>query len=160
MRNVLQKLIVVRRVIFLAALCVVPHVAAQSTQYYERCPTISVECPNSSTAGNRLLFRAIVGIEDPNLRFEWEIHGNGSIVGGQGTSEITVEGNAERSITATLHVRGLDPSCPATASCSLIICRAPVAYLFDSYRWTPTEQVKVQPSKTKKRRQYRTTKKN
>ena len=159
MRNLLQKLIGARLIILFATLCVVPSVAAQSTQYYERCPTISVECPNSGDAGKPLLFRAKLGTEDPNLRFEWEVQGNGTIVAGQGTPEITVEGNAERSITATLRVRGLDPTCPATASCSLIICRAPKAYLFDSYRWTQTEDVeKIKTGRANKRRQVRTVK--
>ena len=159
MFNALPKLGWVKSLLFLAVLSTSPVATGQSVQHNERCPTISVECPNSGDAGKPLLFRARLGIEDPNLRFEWEVHGNGTIVAGQGTPEITVEGNAERSITATLNVRGLDPSCPATASCSLIICRAPRAYLFDSYRWKPTEDVaKLKTARANKRRQVRTVK--
>src|SRR5258705_8817221 len=54
-----------------------------------------------------------------NVTYNWSVSA-GTISGGQGTSSITVDtaGLGGQTVTATVELGGLDPSCARTASCS------------------------------------------
>src|SRR5205823_10702972 len=58
----------------------------------------------------------------------------GTITGGQNTSSITVNASAGQTITASVDVMGLDPSCPHTFSCTTNIKPPPPgSRKFDEY---------------------------
>src|SRR5258705_10595666 len=54
-----------------------------------------------------------------NVTYNWSVSA-GTISGGQGTSSITVDtaGLGGQTVTATVELGGLDPSCSRTASCT------------------------------------------
>jgi len=81
------------------------------------CPTISVSCPSDVDEGQAITMTASGG--DGNVTYNWSVS-SGTITGGQGTSTITVDtaGLGGQTVTATVEVGGLDPSCSRTASCS------------------------------------------
>ncbi len=84
------------------------------------CPTVSVSCPSEVDAGQPITFTAsVTGEGAPTPTFNWSVSA-GTISGGQGTSTITVDttGTAGQSVTATVTIGGVDPSCNATASCT------------------------------------------
>jgi hypothetical protein len=67
--------------------------------------------------------------------YNWTVSA-GTITSGQGTPSITVstDGLAGQSVTATVELAGVDPSCPRTASCTAQVPPPPVkARLFDEY---------------------------
>jgi hypothetical protein len=72
---------------------------------------------------------------DMNVTYNWSVSA-GTISSGQGTSSISVDtaGLGGQTVTATVELGGLDPSCSRTASCTTGI-RAPVppAVKFDEY---------------------------
>jgi hypothetical protein len=97
------------------------------------CPTVSVSCPSEVDAGAPITYTASVG--DGNVTYNWSVSA-GTISSGQGTSTITVDtaGLAGQTVTATLEVGGLAPSCSRTASCSTSVKPlAEVAKKFDEY---------------------------
>jgi hypothetical protein len=102
------------------------------------CPNISVDCPSGLTlAGQPVTFTANVTGGDPNasLTYNWTVSA-GTISSGQGTSSITVDtaGLAGgSSVTATVTVGGLDPSCTASNSCTAGINVRPESRKFDEY---------------------------
>jgi hypothetical protein len=70
-----------------------------------------------------------------NVTYNWSVSA-GTISSGQGTSSITVEttGLGGQTVTATVELGGLDPSCSRTASCSTGIGVPPAACRkFDEY---------------------------
>jgi hypothetical protein len=84
------------------------------------CPTVSVSCPSEVEAGQPITFTAsVTGEGAPTPTFNWSVSA-GTISSGQGTSTITVDttGTAGQSVTATVTIGGVDPSCNATASCT------------------------------------------
>ena len=85
------------------------------------CPTVSVSCPSDVEAGQPITFTASVAGETGGATptFNWSVSA-GTISSGQGTSTITVDttGVGGQSVTASVTVGGLDPSCNATASCT------------------------------------------
>jgi hypothetical protein len=84
------------------------------------CPTVSVSCPNSVAQGDPITFNASVGSAgDATVTYNWTVSA-GTISSGQGTSSITVDtaGIGGQSVTATVELGGLDPSCSRTASCT------------------------------------------
>jgi hypothetical protein len=98
------------------------------------CPTVSVSCPADVELGAPITFNASVG-GDANVTYNWTISA-GTISSGQGTSSITVDSNGlgGQTVTATLELGGLDPSCSRTASCSTLVKGAlPQARKFDEY---------------------------
>ena len=102
------------------------------------CPTISVSCPSEVDTGQPITFTASVAGSLPSgvtVTYNWSVSA-GTISSGQGTSTITVDtaGLGGQSVTATVNVGGLDPSCSATASCTTGIKPAPVPpSKFDEY---------------------------
>lgn len=85
------------------------------------CPTVSVSCPSEVDDGAPLTFTANVtgGPSTLSPTYNWSVSA-GTISGGQGTSEITVDtkGVGGQTITATVELGGVDPACSRTASCS------------------------------------------
>jgi hypothetical protein len=102
------------------------------------CPTITVDCPSGLTlSGSPVTFTANVSGGDANVTptYNWTVSA-GTISSGQGTSSITVDtaGLASgSSITATVSVGGLDPSCTASASCTAGINAPEGPRKFDEY---------------------------
>jgi hypothetical protein len=98
------------------------------------CPTISVSCPSDVDQGAPITFGASVN-GDANVTYNWSVSA-GTISGGQGTSSITVntDGLGGQTVTATVELGGLDPSCSRTASCTTgIRALIPPAVKFDEY---------------------------
>ena len=83
------------------------------------CPTVNVSCPSEVDAGQPITFTAsVTGEGAPTPTFNWSVSA-GTISSGQGTSTITVDTtNVAQSVTATVTVGGVDPSCNATSSCT------------------------------------------
>lgn len=85
------------------------------------CPTISVACPEEAETATKITFTANVAIGTPvtEVTYNWTVN-EGTILEGQGTASIKVDTTklAGETITATVEVSGIDPSCPRTASCS------------------------------------------
>jgi hypothetical protein len=88
------------------------------------CPAVTVSCPSELEADKPITFEANVTGGDPETKttITWSITA-GKIISGQGTSKITVTASEaeRRSLTATASLSGADPSCPATASCTIKI---------------------------------------
>ncbi|HUS12230.1 MAG TPA: hypothetical protein VMZ30_17320 [Pyrinomonadaceae bacterium] len=107
---------------------------AVCTECVPPCPTVSVSCPSEVDEGSPITFSASLS-GDMNVTYNWTVSA-GTISGGQGTSSITVDttGLGGQSVTATVELGGLDPSCSRTASCTASI-KAPVApaVKFDEY---------------------------
>jgi hypothetical protein len=107
---------------------------AACTECVPPCPTVSVSCPSDVDQGSPITYTTSVS-GDMNVTYNWSVSA-GAISGGQGTSSITVDttGLGGQTVTATVELGGLDPSCSRTASCSTSI-RAPVppAVKFDEY---------------------------
>ena len=98
------------------------------------CPTVSVSCPADVAQGDAITFSAAVN-GDANVTYNWSVSA-GTISGGQGTSSITVntDGLGGQTVTATVELGGLDPSCSRTASCTTgIRAVVPPAVKFDEY---------------------------
>ncbi len=90
------------------------------------CPTVNVSCPDAVELGAPITFNASVGNSSANVTYNWSVSA-GTISGGQGTSSITVDstGLGGQTVTATLELGGLDPSCARTASCSTSVKSPP-----------------------------------
>jgi hypothetical protein len=98
------------------------------------CPTVSVSCPANVPQGDPITFTASVSGE-ASVTYNWTVSA-GTISGGQGTSSITVDtaGLGGQSVTATVELGGLDPSCSRTASCTTGVEVPPAACRkFDEY---------------------------
>jgi hypothetical protein len=98
------------------------------------CPTVSVSCPSDVELGAPITFVASVG-GDQSVTYNWSVSA-GTISGGQGTSSITVDttGLGGQTVTATVELGGLDPSCSRTASCTTSVKpRLAEAVKFDEY---------------------------
>jgi len=101
------------------------------------CPTVAVDCPNEGDMGKPVTFTARFTQGTPTVSpiYNWTVSA-GTITSGQGTESITVDtaNTAGQTITATVEVGGVDPSCGRTASCSIAIKGLPpVARKFDEY---------------------------
>jgi len=93
-----------------------------------------VSCPAEVELGAPVTFTASVN-GDANVTYNWTVSA-GTISSGQGTSSITVDTNGlgGQSVTATVELGGLDPSCSRTASCTASVKPAPQApRKFDEY---------------------------
>ena len=98
------------------------------------CPTVSVSCPADVQVGSPITFTASVG-GDMNVTYNWTVSA-GTISSGQGTSSITVDsaGLGGQTVTATVELGGLDPSCSRTASCTTSVQgELPACRKFDEY---------------------------
>src|SRR5439155_20970457 len=107
---------------------------AVCTRCLPPCPTVTVSCPSDVDQGSPITFTASV-TGDANVTYNWSVSA-GTITGGQGTSSITVDsaGLGGQTVTATVELGGLDPSCSRTASCTTGVRAAiPPAVKFDEY---------------------------
>ena len=101
------------------------------------CPNVSVSCPSEVDAGQPITFTASVTGETggATVTYNWSVSA-GTISSGQGTSTITVDTSTlgGQSVTATVNIGGVDPSCTATNSCTTGVKPPPVpARKFDEY---------------------------
>jgi hypothetical protein len=107
---------------------------AECTGCTPPCPAVSVSCPADVDLGAPITFTASVS-GDASVTYNWSVSA-GTISGGQGTSSITVDtaGLGGQTVTATVELGGLDPSCSRTASCTTGV-RTPEAVCrkFDEY---------------------------
>jgi hypothetical protein len=101
------------------------------------CPQVNVTCPSEADPNSSVTVTAAFTQGTPIVSetYNWTVSA-GSITSGQGTSSITVStaGAAGSTITATVEVGGVDPSCNRTASCSFSVKNPiPPARKFDEY---------------------------
>jgi hypothetical protein len=100
------------------------------------CPNIASSCPDAVDQGTPITFTATVGPGTPPAsEYKWTVSA-GTITSGQGTTSITVstDNAGGQSITATLEVGGVDPSCGRTTSCTTAVRPPPsVPRKFDEY---------------------------
>jgi len=101
------------------------------------CPTVTVSCADSVKQGDPASFTANFTQGTPTVSptYNWTVSA-GTITSGQGTATITVDtaGTAGQTITATVEMGGVDPSCGRTASCSTqVMGPPPIARKFDEY---------------------------
>jgi hypothetical protein len=100
------------------------------------CPQLSVTCPSEVDEGQPATFTANFTQGTPTVSetYNWTVS-SGTITSGQGTSSITVDttGVGGGSVTATVEVGGVDPSCDRTASCTVQIRQETPARKFDEY---------------------------
>src|SRR6185295_14720076 len=107
---------------------------AECTDCKPPCPAIQVSCPADVELNAPITFTAS-GPGDMTVTYTWSVSA-GTISSGQGTSSITVntDGLGGQTVTATVEVGGLDPSCSRTASCSTSVKPAnPLPVKFDEY---------------------------
>src|SRR5213075_822523 len=96
-----------------------------------------VECPSEADPDSSATVTARFGQGTPQVSetYNWTVSA-GTITSGQGTTSITVSTDtlAGQSVTATLEVGGVDPSCGRTTSCTTSVkAPAPKARKFDEY---------------------------
>ncbi|HEX8846212.1 MAG TPA: hypothetical protein VF791_16305 [Pyrinomonadaceae bacterium] len=102
------------------------------------CPEIAIYCPTDVIQqGQPATVSVNVTGGNPNASYtyNWSVSG-GSISGGQGTPSITIDttGAGGQTITATVNIGGIDPSCPTnSASCSFTVGVPPGCRQFDGY---------------------------
>ena len=84
------------------------------------CPTVLVSCPSRVESQSSITFEATVSGGNPEINYEWSLSA-GKIIRGQGTPKITVDVSGLRhdSVTATVSIGGVNPSCPTVASCTI-----------------------------------------
>ena len=101
------------------------------------CPTVNVTCADQVQDGAPATFTAryTPGTPPVSPTYNWTVSA-GTITSGQGTDTITVDskGLGGQTITATVELGGLDPSCGRTGSCSTpVMGLPPVSRKFDEY---------------------------
>jgi hypothetical protein len=99
------------------------------------CPNVSVTCADSVELGSPITYTANVTGGPGTVTYNWSVSA-GTITSGQGTSTITVDsaGLGGQSVTATVSLGGLDPSCNATSSCTTQVKPPPAQPVkFDEY---------------------------
>jgi hypothetical protein len=100
------------------------------------CPTVAVTCTDTVDEGTPITFTANFTQGTPTVSetYNWTVSA-GTITSGQGTSSITVDtkGLGGQSVTATVEVGGVDPSCNRTASCTTPVKPVAVPRKFDTY---------------------------
>jgi len=88
-----------------------------------RCPVIKVSCPEELEKSKPFVFSVLIegkGEQYQPPSFHWTLNA-GRIVKGQDSREIeaiTTGANGFDGITATVEVRGFEPACPMTGSCT------------------------------------------
>ena len=101
------------------------------------CPKISVSNPTEVDEGQPITFTASVTGGDPELTptYNWRVSA-GTISSGQGVSTITVDTTRPdaTSVTATVWIGGLDPTCSSSSSATTGLIPAPYpARKFDEF---------------------------
>ncbi len=100
------------------------------------CPTLTVTCTDSVDEGQPITFTANFQQGTPTVSetYNWTVSA-GTITSGQGTSSITVDtkGLGSSSVTATVEIGGVDPTCNRTASCTTPVKPVAVSRKIDEY---------------------------
>jgi hypothetical protein len=100
------------------------------------CPNVTVSCSDMVDAGTPATFTANFQQGTPTVSetYNWTVSA-GTITSGQGTSSITVDttGLGGQSITATVEIGGVDPTCNRTASCTTPVRQQVGPRKFDEY---------------------------
>jgi hypothetical protein len=100
------------------------------------CPTVTVSCPPEVDETGSVTFTATFNQGTPHVSetYNWTVSA-GTITSGQGTPSINVSaaGLAGQTITATVEIGGVDPTCNRTASCSTPVKARLVPRKFDTY---------------------------
>ncbi len=99
------------------------------------CPTITMTCPDAVDEGTPITIKASATAATPAVSgYNWTVSA-GTITSGQGTDTITVDtaGKGGQSITATVELAGVDPSCGRTQSCTTPIRPKVLPRKFDEY---------------------------
>jgi hypothetical protein len=100
------------------------------------CGSVTASGPDSADDGAPITFHAVYNQGTPVVSptYSWSVSA-GTITGGQGSDTITVDtkGTGGQTITATVELGGLDPSCARTASASTPIKPIILARKFDEY---------------------------
>lgn len=83
------------------------------------CVSVSASGPSSVNEGTPATFTARLSDPSANVTYNWSVS-SGTIIEGQGTSNITVStaGQGNRIITASVEIGGVAPECPKTSSAS------------------------------------------
>jgi hypothetical protein len=95
------------------------------------CPVVAVSCPDKVTGGAYLhVYATVTGSGRDKLKYNWTVTWpaavrKGRIKSGQGTPSlvVSVPRRARGSVTVTVEVFGLDPSCRMDSSSSIVIGR-------------------------------------
>lgn len=89
------------------------------------CPTVNVSCPDTVEPGQPITFTANFS-GNQSVTYNWSVSA-GTISSGQGTSSISVDstGLGGQTVTATVEIGGLDPTCTRTASCTVSVRQPP-----------------------------------
>jgi hypothetical protein len=100
------------------------------------CPTLTLSCPSEVDPGQPATVTANFTQGTPTVSetYNWTVSA-GTITSGQGTSSITVDttGVGGGSVTATVEVGGVDPTCNRTASCTVQVRQKVGPRKFDEY---------------------------
>lgn len=110
-------------VVLILAVYLPQDVSAQESSG-RNCPRISVSQLESASTGQAQIYKANIegGVASVTPTFNWTVS-VGKIIGGQGTSEVTVDAEGNNAITITVEVTGYSASCPNKASYSLFVDR-------------------------------------
>jgi len=114
--------------------------AQQKQQAQPECPVTKLSCPDSVSAGEKLMFTADVRGGDSQVTptYNWTVSA-GTIESGQGTSTIEVntsEVAAESTVTATVELGGFNRECgygSTAASCTTSVIKKVEARKLDQY---------------------------
>ena len=94
------------------------------------CPLVAISCPDKVTGADLHAYATVTGSGHDKLKYHWTVTWpagvrKGRIKSGQGTPSlvISVPRGARGSVTVTVEVFGLDPSCRMDSSCSTAIGR-------------------------------------
>lgn len=101
-----------------------------------QCPHVTIACTEAVEAGQPVSVTANISGARADISpvFSWTVTG-GTIIGGQGTPAISVDtaGLGGNSFTASVQVSGFDPTCPLTASCTVVANPVPLSRRFDEF---------------------------
>lgn len=97
------------------------------------CPFISISQLDPASTDQTRIYKAYVqnGDASVTLKFNWTVWG-GKITRGQGTAEVSVQPEGDKSITVTVEVTGYAANCPNTSSYTTIVHRLR-SLKFDDY---------------------------
>jgi len=91
------------------------------------CPTITVDCPEEVKPGTPATYAAAVTGPVDLDSLKWSVRDSSGadlserISGRGGSISIRTDGLGGETLTATVEVKGLDPACARTASCSTVV---------------------------------------
>ncbi len=98
-----------------------PTTGSQPSPAGSGCPNIQIKAPDSVSAGQQARITTITA-DGSAGSFNWTVSG-GTIVGGQGTSVITIDttGLGGSSITATVELGGLAAECETRSASTTVL---------------------------------------